>query len=102
MSSYKRYKHYWYPHIVTLLKLYPDELEDTPKGNEAKMAIQQALNRTLHERDGEDKIKAIKMIYFDKIYTIDGTAQKLYVSRRTLDYWKSDFINKVAEEMNYL
>lgn len=102
MKRYSRYKHYWYPHIVTMLYLFPDKLENTPKGEEAKNAIEKAIEDTKKEEYGDEKIKGIEMIYFKQIYTIEGTAQKLYISRRTLDRWKDSFIKKVAKNMNYL
>lgn len=102
MRTYSKYRHYWYPHIITLLYNYPNNLENTPKGNEAKEAIYKAIEETLKSKDGEMKVKAIKMLYFDKTYTAEGVAQNLYISRRTLDYWKSDFIELVGRNMNYL
>ena len=59
-------------------------------------AIEQALEDTAKLSDGELRLKAIQLIYFDKTDTIDGAALKVHASRRTVQRWCSAFINLVG------
>lgn len=102
MNRYERYKKYWYPHITTMMKLYPDKLGNSKKSLEAKIAITKMLADTIQKQDGVEKIKAINSIYFEKKKTTDGVAMDLYVSKRTVETWVHDFTYGVAKELGYL
>lgn len=102
MKRYQRYTKYWYPHITTMMRLYPDKLGDTTKGKEAEKAISEALVETLSQENGKEKVKAINSIYFDDRKTIGGVAYTQYVSRRTVEEWIHEFVYLVAKKLNYM
>lgn len=102
MKRYEKYKHYWYPHITTLLYMYPDRLENTSKGREAKEEITHAILNVIEKPDGEDIIEAVNLIYFEQKCNLNGVAQRKYVSERTVSRWVNTFVYEVAENMGYL
>lgn len=101
MKRYQKYSKYWYPHIVTLIRLYPSKLDDSEKSKEAKKAITKVLLKTIQEDEGIDKIKTISELYFYDRKTAEGVAQELYVSKRKVGSWVHDFVFDVANELGY-
>lgn len=102
MKRYQRYSKYWYPHLITLIRLYPDKLGDTPKGKEAEKAISEALVDTMMMDQGKERVKAINSIYFEDRKTAGGVAYDQYVSQRTVEGWIHDFVYMVAKNLNYI
>ena len=60
-------------------------------------AIEKAISETMNEKDGDIKVKAVKMVYIEKTHNSDGAALELYVSPRTVRYWLYSFVNKVKK-----
>ena len=92
-----RYKNYWYVVAQTMVRRYPGIKQE--KGIQAAIfakAIEQALEDTAKLVDGEIRLRAIQLIYFDKTDTIDGASLKVHASRRTVQRWCSAFINSVG------
>ena len=102
MKRYQKYNKYWYPHIITLLRMYPNKLDDSKKSIEAKQAITKVLLKTIQQNEGIDKVKAINELYFYDRLTTDGVARELYVSKRKVCTWVHDFVYDVADELGYL
>ena len=84
-----------------MIRLYPDQLGNTKKGEEAREAITKVIADTVTEKDGTDQIRAINSIYFEDRKTPDGVASDLYVSKRTIEKWTHNFIYNVARELGY-
>ena len=92
-----RYKNYWYVVAQTMLRRYPGIKNE--KGFQAVIftqAIEKVIEDTAKLPDGELRLKAIQLIYFDKTDTIDGASLKVHASRRTVQRWCSAFINSVG------
>lgn len=62
-----------------------------------KAAINRALVDIGQLPDGDLRLKIVQMVYFDKTHTIDGAAEKVYTSTRTVQRWLSNFICTVGK-----
>lgn len=101
LKRYTRYKYWWYPHIIAMIREFPNGLGNTEKAEEANEAISTVISRTLDEDDGIERVRAINEIYFQDKKNADGVASELYVSRRKVEKWTHDFVYEVAEELGY-
>ena len=102
MKRYQKYSKYWYPHIVTLIRLYPNGLGDSEKGEEARKAITDVVSKTIRTDNGVQKMQAINSIYFNDSKTTSGVSSDLYVSKRTVEQWVHEFVYDVADELGYI
>lgn len=102
MKRYQKYSKYWYPHIVTMIRLYPNGLGDSQKAEEAKNAISNTISKTIRTNDGIQKMQAINSIYFTDAKTTSGVSSDLYVSKRTVEKWVHEFVYDVATELGYI
>lgn len=93
-----RYTTYWRWVPVRMIQEYSRVKKDRSK--QAKIfteAIEQSLNDTEQMPDGRLRVRAVNLVYIKKTHTIDGAAQKLYVSRSTLKRYLYDFVELVAK-----
>ncbi len=63
-------------------------------------AIEKCLKAYGGHNDGR-RIKAIEWLYFEGHLTINGVADKLGVSGRTIRRWKNEFVGLVAAELGW-
>lgn len=97
-----RYVKDWYGIVLNRIKHYPGIKESDSKQNQNYVkAIEDALESTKETEDGELKVKAMELLYFENRYTIDGVAFKLNVSRRTLQRWTSSFVYLVGKNVGF-
>lgn len=103
-KPYSRYSNYWYGVVVKLVQIYPmlDEDDTTEQTIRAKEAIERSLEKTRNMKEGEARIKAVRMIYFDKTHNLDGAAMVLHYHWRTVQNWMNDFIRLVGKEAGYM
>lgn len=101
MKRYNRYTYWWYPHIIAMIRKYPNDLGNTRKAKEAKEAITNTIEETLQDHEGIERMTAINEIYFLERKNADGVANELYVSRRKVEKWTHDFVYGVAKELGY-
>lgn len=100
MSRTTRYKNFWYHSILEEVKRYPDLLKE--ENSLLSWQYYHAIERTIEEmpelwpKDYAERIRALNMMFFEEHKGYDETAMKLYVSRRTLVGWVSDFVNRVG------
>ena len=66
-----RPKHDWYYHAVRQIRKYPDELarEGTLQANVWKGAVERTLEHTRKMPDGDLRVKAVELRFFDRRYT---------------------------------
>jgi hypothetical protein len=60
-------------------------------------AYNAAVAKTLAMKEGEDRMKLIRMVMIARTHTIAGAALRLYISERTARQWHGDFIRLVGE-----
>lgn len=95
-------KYYWYGNVKKMVFRYPAiKNENSLQAGIFTVAIEKTLKETEKMQNGSERIKAIKLIYFDKTKTIDGVALELNYSRRTVQSWMMSFINSVGRNAGY-
>lgn len=98
----RRYANYWYGIVLKMLKSYPAiKSENTIQTSIFVNAIERALDDTEALQDGDLRIKAIELIYFEDAVNIDGAACRLNCSRRTVQRWMSSFVRLVGKYAGY-
>ena len=65
-------------------------------------AVQNAVNYTKLKYDGEERIKLIKMVFWDKTHTLHGASLNLHISYRWAAQWHGEFIRLVAKYLGLL
>lgn len=64
-------------------------------------AVDKAIETMRYHRDGAEVLKIIKMVDFDRRYTVEGAAVELHMSRGTAIARRSRFIDLVGKYMGY-
>lgn len=86
-------KYLWWGYINNMLRGYPD------KTNEKETrAINEAIEITKGLIDGEERIKAVRLVFFDETHKIAGAAMKIHCSPETAQNWLRDFKYLVAKQ----
>ena len=63
-------------------------------------AVRKALEETRKLKDGDDKIRLIRLYYWQRQkLTLKGAGIKVGISERTASRWHSEFVYLVAEKM---
>ena len=53
-------------------------------------------------QDGEERLKFIRLVFWDKTHTLEGAAMEVNCSDRTARRWHTDFIKCVARNYGLL
>lgn len=95
-------RYYWYAHVKRTIERYPDGLDlKTNQGAIAYASISRVIEDTRKIQDGEDRVRLVKMLCWDKSHTIDGAASVLHISSITAHRWWHAFIYAVAKELGF-
>lgn len=101
MGREKRRK-YWYGSVLNMIKHYDQvKKENSERARTYTKAIEEALEETRQQPDGELKVKAIDLLYFRKTNTVQGTALKVYAGERTVKRWASAFVYLVGVKVGF-
>ena len=65
-------------------------------------AVSQAVIETVSMQDGEERLKFIRLVFWDKTHTLEGAAMAVNCSDRTARRWHTDFIKCVARNYGLL
>lgn len=102
-KPYSRYSNYWYGVVYKMIQIYPFlEDEETPQIELIRAAVDKSIEETKKLPDGDLRMQAVKMLYFDKTHTIEGVAMQLFVSGRTVKRWGQDFVKLVGRNSGYM
>lgn len=93
-----RYRTYWYGMVLQAVKRFPEiERDDSVMSNILTVAVYKTLREMEKLPDGHLRVRAVRMIYFDKSHTEEGVAMALNVSRATVQRWLNYFIRSVGK-----
>lgn len=97
-----RPRNWWYPIALLVIKNYDKLFEmSSPAISIWEYALNRAIKDTKDSDNGNDKIKAVKLVYFRKEYTAAGMAQELGYSEVTIRRWLNSFVNLVGKYAGY-
>ncbi len=65
-------------------------------------AVHNAIETTKTYRDGEARIKVIKLVYWDRTHRLVGAAMEVHSSEPTVIRWHGEFIRLVAQNFGLL
>lgn len=60
-------------------------------------SVEKAIKAARNLGSGEDRIKLIDIVFWQRTHTLTGAAAKCYISERTARRWHTDFIKTVAK-----
>ena len=64
-------------------------------------AVDRAIAEISHHRDGAEVLKVVKLVDFDRRYTIEGAAMELHMHRNTASSRRARFIDLVGKYMDF-
>ncbi|MFR8002512.1 MAG: hypothetical protein ACLU62_06275 [Hydrogeniiclostridium sp.] len=78
-------------------------LRELPEINRKEMdAVREAIEETQTMKTGKEKMRMIKLVFWDGRYTLEGSAQQCHISYRTARRWHSEFIRLVAKKFGFI
>ena len=78
-------------------------LRELPAVNRKELdAVQKAIGTTRKLETCGQRLRMVKMVYWDRTYTLEGAAMRLNVSLATAKRWNGEFIREVAEQFGLL
>lgn len=78
-------------------------LRELPKINQREMeAVHKAIEETKKLDTGEERLRMIRLVFWDQTHTLEGAAQKCNISYSTARRWNSFFIKEVAKSFELI
>lgn len=78
-------------------------LRELPDINRRELeAVRQAVEETRTLKDGAERMKMIRLVFWDRTHTLEGAAMELHWSARKLVEWHGEFIRCVAKKFGLL
>lgn len=65
-------------------------------------AVAAAIADTLRRPDGEERLRLIRLVFWQRSHTLEGAAMEIPVSFITAKRWHGDFIRLVGEKYGFL
>lgn len=60
-------------------------------------SVEKAIKEARNLNSGEERIKLIDIVFWQRTHTLTGAAAQCYISERTARRWHTDFIKAVAK-----
>lgn len=98
-----RYSVYWYYPVVVMLQNY-DRLDSDPDAT-LSIAFKKAIDETIEEfnqtQEGREAVKAVQMVNIKQTHKVEGVADALHISPRTVNYRIREFILAVGKKVHF-
>lgn len=106
-KKFERRTHYpWWGYVKAIVRQYPDRCRSMAwqgtVSQREKEAVAAAVEYTSQMDDGQNRLKLIRLLHWDKTHTLEGAALDVSVSRRTAAYWQREFFETVARNRGLL
>lgn len=82
----------WWGYAKHMIRRYPDHVTE-----DERAAVAAAIAETERMRDGEDRLKLVRMVLFQSSHTLAGASLKIPCSERTAQRYHGDFIRTVGK-----
>ena len=97
----------WWLYVKRILADYPALAraeaagEGLPRRQQRRlMALRYAIRQTRALPDGENRLRLVRMVYWEKTHTIAGAALRIPCAASTAGSWQAAFIRLVAEYLD--
>lgn len=78
-------------------------LRELPKCQMRELnAVARALKETSLQRNGDQKIALIDLVYWRRTHNLAGAAMKLYISEVTAKRWNGEFLRRIGKHMGFI
>lgn len=97
--------HYtWWPYIKDIIREYPARcgMELYGVAQREQEAVQAAIDATERMTNGEERLKAIRLVHWDRTHTLGGAALVIPCGRATAARWQKRFFEMVARNRDLL
>lgn len=72
-------------------------IRELPEINRRELeAVRRAIEETRRLDTGEERLRVIRLVFWDRTHTLEGAAMEMNRCKRTVIQWHGDFIRKVA------
>jgi hypothetical protein len=94
----------WWGYVKAIIRRYDPDREQELHGVALleNNAVRKAVSETRSMQDGEERLKFIRLVFWDKNHTLEGAAMAVNCSDRTARRWHTDFIKCVARNYGLL
>lgn len=73
----------------------------SPQEEKLVDAVDRAIAEISHHRDGAEVLRIVKMVDFDRRYTVEGAAMELHMHRNSASNRRTRFIDLVGKYMDF-
>ena len=73
----------------------------SPQEEKLLSAVDRAIAEVSHHRDGAEVLQIVKMVDFDRRYTVEGAAMELHMHRNSASSRRTRFIDLVGKYMDF-
>lgn len=97
--------HYtWWGYIKAIIRVYNRRIwiDLTGVARREQEAVQAAIEATERKKDGENRMKAIRLMHLDGTHTLEGAAKAIPCDRATAARWQRTFFEEVARNRDLL
>lgn len=104
MSRTKKTYYPWWGYIKAVIRAYPGRmgLELSGVAKREQESVRTAVEATKRMTDGETRLKAIRLMHWSGLYTLDGAAIAIPCDRATIARWQRKFFEEVARNRDLL
>lgn len=92
--------HYpWWSYVKYIVQQYPKREHGSLPSvvqNREVMAVGSAIFKTEQMDGGDERMKVIRMVHFDRTHTLSGAALEIPCDRATAARWQRKFFEDVA------
>lgn len=94
----------WWGYVRWVIRKYPERENQTLEGVEKKEqeAVEAAVKEFLNNENGQEKLKVVQLVMFNKTHTLEGAAMVVPCSYETAKRWVQQFIRLVAKNYGLL
>lgn len=101
----KKKKHYsWWGHVRAIVQAYPEQKDAELYGVALRnrKGVEDAISATERMIDGADRLNVIRLLHWDRLYTLDGVGVAAHCGRTTAANWQREFFEMVARNRDML
>lgn len=94
----------WWGYVKWMIRQYPAREGKYIQGKalDEHMAVQRAIDQTMKLDNGQDRLRAVDLVFFKQTHTLEGAALMVPCSYDTAQKYHAQFIKLVAKNYGLL